>query len=277
MKKKNIIIVFIITIIVIGLLIGGFFLAKNKLKPTKQETEKNAELKQAGSFIRSKYVNGNNTYECYNCSYTIKFDVKGAVPSTTESGKYDYYGQMSITMPSIFNYYRPIDYTWKLYTSTSSTETPSSSSAGNIFVYRNNCWSGYDYLIIKYYPKSAAKVELKPTTVIFKYNSNKELYELVEEKYQIPFPQWQVLKYEGETTQYYSDNGVVTKFDTYNSGASGDYIIYNSLPDDAQYDGLLEKHIITFTSTGIKLDNENQNDKYKDYPIREKGNLVISP
>lgn len=253
MKKKNIIIVFIITLIVIGIIIGGFFLAKDKLKPTKKETETKNELKQAGSCTKNVIINSGYS------SNTIKFDVKDAVPSTTESGKYDYYGQMSLLLDGS---YRPIDYTWKLYTRTSSTLTPSESYIGNITVKRNSSYTNYDYLIIKYYPRSEDKGILKPTTVIFKYNSSENLYKLEKA---IPFPQWQVLNYNG--TNYNSDSGVILSMTNSSiTGSSSDRIYYYKLPDDEQYDGLIEYRYIYFHSSGMS----------DILSTRQKGNLVIS-
>ena len=260
MKKKNIIIVFIITLIVIGIIIGGFFLTKDKLKPTKKETETNVELKQAGNFTKEVTINK------YSSTYTMNFDVKDAVPSTTESGKYDYYGQMSLWFNGS---YRLIDYTWKLYTLSRDKVTPDKSYLGNIIVKRNVYNYSIEHLIIKYTPysdNSSIIGQLKPTTVIFKYNSSKNLYKLEK---QIPFPQWQVLNYNG--TNYDSDSGVILSMTStsINGDSDKDSIYYYKLPEITENDGLIEEHKITFTASGIS--EKVTIDK------NQKGNLVISP
>lgn len=191
-----------------------------KLTTSKKTSSKDNSLKLASNTIYtstlSKTVGG--------VSYTLLVDVKTSISSNYSSSYYNYYAQISINN-------NLLNYTWLLYDYYNAGYNRISSATINLSVV-NGTSDNKKYYVLQVKPYSYYNSSVNPTYTVFDSS-----YKFV---YQIPFPQWQTLSYNG--TNYTSSNGVTI---------GTNYIYYYALPTSSTYAGQVEKHKVTFNNSAV--------------------------
>lgn len=226
MKSKKIVkpILLVSALIMVAILVT---LGVVKLTIGKKTSSRDNSLKLASNTLSTKskaIVDQNDNV------YNLTIEIKKAVVSSSSTSYYDYYGDIYIEG-------NLLNYTWNLgrYTSeiTSSSATTLNYSVNDISIYtiKGSSKETYYLLQVRKY-SSTSSYKTRYTYAIFNAN-----YKFI---YQVPFPQWQTLSYNG--TNFTSDNGVTI---------GSNYIYYYALPTDSTYAGQVEKHKVTFNNSAV--------------------------
>lgn len=252
-NKKMVTIVFAISIVIciIGFGIFKFFSNRNENINT---VEKDNEVKSAGQVISPS---GNTSFR-----FTLRGVVSGDENNTiccssTGSGSCqetakcnNYYFDIEIIDNS--NNWHKVNYTWNAYMHYSSKVNFSTSTNSlNNFVFSQNNVNmvniknsdNREYKVLKLISKYASNSSSPTSTLNYDINytsSQRPIYIVLDDNYnvvyQVPYPQWQKLKYNDSSKTYTSSDGV--KIDTTNN-----CIYYLKLSDQAGY---IEQRKVTF-------------------------------
>ena len=225
MKSKKIVkpILLVSAIIMVAILVT---LGVVKLTIGKKTSSKDNSLKLASNTIYT----GTLTPTVGGVTYSLLVDVKSKISNNYVSSYYNYYAEISINN-------NLLNYTWLLYDyfhSSSSSNVNKISSAKITLKVVTGISDGKNYYVLKVAPYSYyySNSNLQPTYTVFDSN-----YKFV---YQVPFPQWQTLSYNG--TNYTASNGVTI---------GGNFIIYYALPTSSTYAGQVEKHRVNFNNNTV--------------------------
>lgn len=226
MKNKKLLkpILFVSVLIMAAILVT---LGVVKLTIGKKTSSRDNSLKLASNTLSTK---SKTIVDQNDNAYNLTIEIKKAVVSSSSTAYYDYYGQIYIE-----GYL--LNYTWNLgrYTSeiTSSSTTTLNYFVNNISIYtiKGSSNETYYLLQVKTYSNNES-YKTRYTYVIFNAN-----YKFI---YQVPFPQWQTLRY--NATNYTADNGVTI---------GSNYIYYYALPTNSAYAGKVEKHKVTFNNSSV--------------------------
>lgn len=226
MKNKKLLkpILFVSVLIMAAILVT---LGVVKLTIGKKTSSRDNSLKLASNTLSTKskaIVDQNDNV------YNLTIEIKKAVVSSSSTSYYDYYGDIYIEG-------NLLNYTWNLgrYTSeiTSSSATTLNYFVNDISIYtiKGSSKETYYLLQVRKY-SSTSSYKTRYTYAIFNAN-----YKFI---YQVPFPQWQTLSYNG--TNYTADDGVTI---------GSNYIYYYALPTNSTYAGQVEKHKVTFNNSAV--------------------------
>ena len=226
MKSKKIVkpILLVSALIMVAILVT---LGVVKLTIGKKTSSRDNSLKLASNTLSTKskaIVDQNDNV------YNLTIEIKKAVVSSSSTSYYDYYGEIYIEG-------NLLNYTWNLgrYISeiTSSTNMTLNHFVNDISIYTIKGSSKETYYLLQVRKcSSTSSYKTRYTYAIFNAN-----YKFI---YQVPFPQWQTLRYNG--TNYTADDGVTI---------GSNYIYYYALPTNSAYAGKVEKHKVTFNNSSV--------------------------